>query len=375
MDIGKRVKEERKKMGLKLQELSKMVGFQSYQTLSAIEKGARPVKVSELEKIARALGLTVSYLLGGEEKRQEKVLWRKCNNEIHCKKYENLLITFCKNYKKLSELIGHKYEKFIPPKPDELQKERFKDDYEFARDLAEKYRKELDLGRYPGNNLTDALQEKNILIFCFDLGNFGSAASLVGEFGAAILLNKNDRPWRRTFDISHELFHIITWNIYNPEEVYDDERGKSKPEKYADEFAASLLLPMESLLYEIGKPERRESLNIIDIIRIATKFRVSIQALTYRLQNLQIYSAKDMEEIRNLTERNNLNKFMRSKEADLPVLPEIYVNQALKTYQQGRLSKLKLAEYLDVDYIDMNDFLKKYSYPDVEELNIEDLPT
>jgi len=375
MDIGKRIREERKKMGLKLQELSKMVGFQSYQTLSSIEKGARPVKVSELDKIARALGLTVSYLLGGEEKRQEKVLWRKCNNKSHCKKYENLLITFCKNYKKLSELIGHKYEKFIPQKPDEFQKERFKDDYEFARDLAEKYRKELDLGRYPGNNLIDALQEKNILIFCFDLGNFGSAASLVGEFGAAILLNKNDRPWRRTFDISHELFHIITWNIYNPKEVYDDERGKSNPEKYADEFAASLLLPRESLVDEIRKLEGRGGLNIIDIIRIATKFRVSIQALTYRLQNLQIYSARDMKEIRNLTKRYNLNKFMRSREADLPVLPEIYVNQALKTYQQGRLSKLKLAEYLNVDYIDMNDFLKKYSYPDIEELNIEDLPT
>jgi Zn-dependent peptidase ImmA (M78 family)/DNA-binding XRE family transcriptional regulator len=375
MEIGERIKNERERLGMKLQELAKEIGFKNYQTLSAIEKCERQVKVSELDKISKALGLTVSYLLGEEKERGEKVLWRKCVNKTLCKKYENMLIGFCRNYEKLANLIGHKYEKFIPPRPAELQKDRFVNDYEFAEKLAERYLKNLDLGRYPGNNLIDALQEKNILIFCYDLGEFGSAASLVGDFGAAILLNKNDKPWRRTFDIAHEFFHLITWDVYPPEAVYDDEKkGKSEPEKYADAFASSLLLPKKSLFDEVEKYEKEE-FGLIDFITIATKFKISLQFMTWRLQNLGIFSEKDMEEIRNHPKISQLNKLMRAKEPDIPELPEIYITQALKTYQRGRISKLKLAEYLNVKYGEMEALLNRYSYPDIEEMNIEGFST
>lgn len=371
MEISKRIKEERKKLGMTLQELANEVGFKSYQTLSSIEKGKRQVKVSELDKIAKALGLTVSYLLGEEAERKEKALWRKCVDESRCKKYENLLISFCRNYKKLSELTGHKYEKFVPPKPEELQKERFKNDYDFAKNLAEKYLRELDLWRYPGKNIVDSLQDKNILIFCYDL-EAGSAASLVGDFGAAILLNKIERPWRKTFDIAHELFHLITWDVYPPESVYDDEeRGKSKPEQYADTFASSLLLPEKLVKNEVSWRKSEKGLSLIDYIEIATKFRVSIQALTWKLQNLRIFPKDEMERIRAHPKLSELNKLMRTKEPDIPELSEIYVTQALKTYLHGRLSKLKLADYLNVKYGEMASFLSEHSYPDIEEMNLE----
>lgn len=373
MRIGGRIKEERKKLEMTLQELSNEVGFKNYQTLSSIEKGERHIRVSELDKIAKVLGLTVSYLLGEEKERREKVLWRKCVDESQCKKYENLLISICRNYQKLADLVGHKYEKFVPPRSEELQKGRFKNDYDFAKDLAEKYSKLLDIGRYPGKNIVDSLQDKNILIFCYDL-EAGSAASLVGDFGAAILLNKSDRPWRKTFDIAHELFHLITWNVYPPESVYDDEeKGKSKPEQYADTFASTLLMPEKSVKDEITWRKRERDLNFIDYVEIAAKFRISIQALTWRLQNLGIFSEKDMEEIRAHPKISELNKLMRTKEPDIPELPEIYVNQALKTYLNGRISKLKLADYLDVKYGEMASFLSEYSYPDIEELAIESL--
>ena len=373
MRIGGRIKEERKKLEMTLQELSNEVGFKNYQTLSSIEKGERQIRVSELDKIAKVLGLTVSYLLGEEKERKEKVLWRKCVDESQCKKYENLLISICRNYQKLADLIGHKYEKFVPPKPEELQKGRFKNDYDFAKDLAEKYSRLLDLGRFPGKNIVDSLQDKNILIFCYDLET-GSAASLVEDFGAAILLNKNDRPWRRTFDIAHELFHLITWYVYPPESVYDnEEKGKSKPEQYADTFASTLLMPEKSLKDEITWRKRERDLSLIDYVEIAAKFRISIQALTWRLQNLRLIDEELMDKIRNLPEISKLNELMRTKEPDIPELPEIYVNQALKTYLNGRISKLKLADYLNVKYGEMASFLSEYSYPDIEELNFESI--
>ena len=384
--VGDIIRMERKKLKISQKTLAQELGFTNYQTLSSIEKGKRQIRVSELNKIAKALGVTVAYLLGEEEMGENKVLWRKCINETECSKWENKLKKFCRNFEKLSQLIGHKYERFTPPSLQELQKEIYENDFEFAKNIAEKYLLELDLGKYPGNNLLLSLQEKNILIFCEDLGNFGSSASLIGEFGAAILLNKKDMPWRRTFDIAHEFFHLITWNIYPPEEIYDDEkRGKSNPEKYADAFAASLLLPKKSLFDEIEKRIRKENLELVDIIDIASKFKVSIQALTWRLQNLlsfsdiwkkikgKVFKNLDMEEIRNHPAIEKLNKLMRTREPDIPKLPENYVTQALKTYTNGRITKLKLAEYLNIQYGDLAVFLSDYSYPDIEEFNLESL--
>jgi Zn-dependent peptidase ImmA (M78 family)/DNA-binding XRE family transcriptional regulator len=388
MEIGKRIRSERKRLGLTLEDLSAKVGFPSYQTLASIEKGKKKIKVSELDKIAKALGLTVSFLIGEEERGEEKVVWRKCTDEAKCKRYENKLIALCKNYKKLAELVGYKYKRFVPPGIEELQKDNYENDFIFASELAEEWGKRLELGRYPGNNLLDALKQENILVFCEDLGGFGSAASLVGDFGAAILLNKNDMPWRRTFDIAHELFHLLTWDIYPPEEIYDDEeRGRSNPEKYANAFAASLLLPEKSLRDEIENCSNIEALTLVDIIEIAVKFKVSIQYLTWRLENLltfsklweemreKVFNGLDFEEIRKHPQIQQLNKLRRNEEPSIPKLPEIYVNQALKAYIKGRISKLKLADYLNIRYVEMSSFLHEYSYPDIEELSLEGIST
>lgn len=384
--IGDRIRSERKKLKISQRKLSQELGFPNYQTLSSIEKGARQIKVSELDKIAKVLGVTSTYLLSEELFNTNKVLWRKCSNEVECLKLENEFKKLCNNFKRLSDLINHKYEKFVPPSPQELQKDIYRNNYDFAKSIADDYLTVFRLGRYPANNLIDSLQEKNILIFYDDLGECGSSASLIGDFGAAILLNSKDMAWRRSFDIAHELFHLITWYIYSPAEIYDDEeRGKSNPEKYADAFASSLLLPEKSLFEEIEKRIGREGLDLIDIIDIACKFEVSIQAFTWRLQNLlsfsgiwkkikeKVFRNLDMEEIRNHPSVEKLNKLMRPREPDILKLPENYVTQALKTYTNGRITKLKLAEYLNIQYGDLAVFLSGYSYPDIEEFNLESL--
>ncbi len=383
MDIGKKIRKERRRLGIKLQDLAKEVGFANYQTLSSIEKGEREIKVSEIDSIAKALGVNISYLMGDEKAIEERVLWRKCTNKEECGKFENELKRFCNNFKNLSELVGHKYERFVPPSPAELQKENYLNDFEFSKALAEKYLDAYVLGKYPGNNLIDVLQDRNILIFCMDLKDYGSAASLVSDFGAAILLNKNDTPWRRTFDIAHEFFHLITWNIYPLADGCDEDNEKSNLDRYADAFASALLLPEGSLLNEVEKRKKEDGLDIVDIIELAAKFRVSIQALTWRFENLmafseiwkrvknEVFKGLDLDEIRNHPKIHELNKLRKVKEPDLPELPEIYVTQALKTYKHGRISKLKLSEYLGKAYGELAYFLRKYSYPDVEEINFE----
>jgi hypothetical protein len=44
----------------------------------------------------------------------------------------------------------------------------------------------------------------------------GSAASIWGPFGPAILMNSNEAPWRRNYNFAHEVFHLITWDSIPP---------------------------------------------------------------------------------------------------------------------------------------------------------------
>ncbi len=65
-ELGKRIKAFRMKKGLTLQKLEEKTGFTNG-CLSRIEKSEKSPPLSTLGIIARALGITVSFLVGEEE--------------------------------------------------------------------------------------------------------------------------------------------------------------------------------------------------------------------------------------------------------------------------------------------------------------------
>lgn len=64
--IGRSVVEARKNAGLMQKQLAKKLGW-SVDKVGNIERGQVDPKVSDIEKIAKALGMTVSELYGSEE--------------------------------------------------------------------------------------------------------------------------------------------------------------------------------------------------------------------------------------------------------------------------------------------------------------------
>ena len=62
-----RIRALRKQKGLTQEELAKAIGVQRA-VISKYETGIVDISVSQLEKIADVLGVTVDYLLGGETK-------------------------------------------------------------------------------------------------------------------------------------------------------------------------------------------------------------------------------------------------------------------------------------------------------------------
>lgn len=67
MKIGQKIKKLRKLRGLTQEEFSKILGYSDRSTISKIEKDINDVPTEKLEKIAKALGVSVSELLEDEK--------------------------------------------------------------------------------------------------------------------------------------------------------------------------------------------------------------------------------------------------------------------------------------------------------------------
>lgn len=69
-EIGKRIRELRIKQGMSQEQLAKAVGYtseHSRSTINKVEQGQNDIVQSKLKEYAKALGVTVGYLLGIED--------------------------------------------------------------------------------------------------------------------------------------------------------------------------------------------------------------------------------------------------------------------------------------------------------------------
>jgi len=224
----------------------------------------------------------------------------------------------------------------------------------------------LDLGRYPANELRHVLEaDFDVLIIFSDLGSEGSAACTSGDFGQALLVNSQDAPWRRNFDIAHELFHLLTWNAT----VQHDETDE-RLEKLANVFAANLLLPTEQVSIEIKEIiDEQGAASWIDFVELARRFDVSTEALLWRFHTLGYLNQEQVQSLLNSDEFRSLDRLsMRGLWSQPPELPERYVRLAFYAFVKECISKAKLAEILETSLIDLPSRLAEYGLAENEEL-------
>lgn len=71
MTMGQRIKFRREELGISQRELAEKLGYKNNSTLSGIESGKVDLTQSRIVAIAKALGVTPSWLIGWEEEKQE----------------------------------------------------------------------------------------------------------------------------------------------------------------------------------------------------------------------------------------------------------------------------------------------------------------
>ena len=357
-NIGEKIRQLRNRLNLSQQDFAEQVGISSFQTISDIEKGERELKAYELATFARVLRVNTNELLT-QEKIIEKayVLWRDEPTDFHLK--EANFIKHCENYFKLEQFCNCVIHIELPQKKVDFETI----DYDEAELLADEILNKLNLGSSPAENLENVLERNyNVKIFYDDLGIEGSAASTKNKFGSAILMNKNEAPWRRNFSFGHELFHLITWESIPA--IYKIERPErwKKIEKIANVFASNLLLPEMQVNYAFKKCIHADKIKYIDLIQIAREFGVSSEALIYRLCNLGRITKVHVKEVLNDEKFRELDRnSMRGQWWTRPELPERFVRLAFKAYQEAKISRTFMAEYLNQSLLNLKNFLEGYS--------------
>ena len=362
--LDKRIVAAREAAGFSITEAAKKLGFKNYQTLSAIEKGTRKINAHELIKIARLYGRNLDYFLESEVALDPVPLWRK-TTKTDVNHVQRQFLSFLENYSNLEHLLS------LKRRWKDIQKNYDRDDFsvdgfERAGKLGAEIHNFLDLGSRPSSNLLYVLE--NVLrfkILHLPLGDGVSGASIVdNSLGVGILINAIDAPWRRNFDLAHELFHVITWNVFSPEEIGNGTE-KTRPEQYADIFASSLLLPEAHLLNTLKETITDNEVRLIDIIELAKDFGVSTEATLWRLVNLKILKKSQAQKVLDNPEFRDLDRNMRRRlyDKDRPSkFPSRFTSLACRCLMEGKISRGTFAEYLEIDRAEIDDYLDEVGF-------------
>jgi len=358
MSVGSNIRAAREKMGWRQADLAKVINAKSSEIISQIEKGGREVKAWELSRIAEALHVEFQDLLGPQPLEfGPPPLWRK-EAAVAKAETEAKLRQRSQRYRMVMELTGSCPQSELPSH-DGL--DVVGASYRELEALAGSTRSTLNLGEHPAERLFDVLENtQGVMIFYQDLGEDGSAVSVCGPYGPAMLLNSCEPPWRRTFSCAHELFHLMTWNAIPTEGLQKGTKFDTL-ERHAEAFASALLLPGSSLKSALANAGVGEHIEVAQLIGVARRFGVSTSALLWRMKNLGMMEPQTAEKLLGDA------VFQRADRSTMPAhwwtppdLPSRFVELAFVAYGRGQLSRAKLATMLETDLATLPQLLASY---------------
>ncbi len=364
--IAKRLKEARERLGITQDDLAKQVGIQNRQTIGEIEKGTREIKAWELVELANALHLDINHLLLNPSQEPAKVLWRDVT-EASAPDVEAEFLKRCSQYYELEQLCDLEKAKEFPRTEADPVSFSERD----AEELARECQRDFDLGSFPADSLLSVLENRyRVKIWYESLSGRGSAAASRGPFGCAILMNADEAPWRRNFNFAHEVFHLITWGCFAPALLESNAEMKAKAEKFADVFAARLLMPAEGFESAVEARIDKGKISYLSLVELARRFDVSTTALLIRMKDARFIASTEVSRILSDRHFKQLDtRSMPEKWWTPPRMPPRFVNLAFFAYKSGRLSRLMCADLLGVKLAGLDDVIRQYDLPESDSLD------
>ncbi|WP_160144134.1 helix-turn-helix domain-containing protein [Chryseolinea soli] len=282
MVFAKNLERARKRLGISQDRLAKDVGL-TRQAIYKYEKGDVNPSMDAVFRLASQLKVDVEYFFQYRSEREDFNRWLEIIDFTPCEALTQV------NYREQQKLTPESTEKVKNDTYKELIKllaieEITNDKIDFRnpidnipvrnREDAEKaaleVRKKWQLYDNPVTNVINLLESKGIRVFEVNADeNFQGLSARYGNLPIIVLNFKMQEVTRKRFTALHELGHLILQIT----EGIDHETI----EKICDAFAATMLLPKQLLILELGG--RRHSLGPVEILRLKAMYGISVQAI------------------------------------------------------------------------------------------------
>ncbi len=355
-ELGKRLQEARQKSGLTQGEAAKIIEV-ARTTITAIEKGERRLKASELIQLARAYERQVSdFVRQRPDIEPLRVQFRgpalsspKDREDIE--PWIDTLEEYCRDYLELENITGSRHIRKYPP---EYSTEGLRVE-QAAEAIALEERNRLAFGDGPIPILRDVLeQDVGLRVFYLPFPSKFSAMYFYSEqLGGCIAINSQHPEERRRWSLAHNYLHFLA-HRYRPVVSVDDAYKRvPESERLADAFAGHFLMPASGLTRRFNDVRRaKASVTIADLCALAHYYGVSLAALTLRLEEMRLLPLGIWDKIRESGVKiREAQQYLGlgpipAREDDLPAR---YRFLALDAFDHELVTERQFADFLHVD--------------------------
>lgn len=192
-----------------------------------------------------------------------------------------------------------------------------------------------------------------------DLGTGFDGLATSSDEVRLIVLATSQVPARQRFTLAHELGHLLAGDdqgVHLDRDVFDKAQSKNSTEMRANSFAASLLMPDETLRVAVGSAGLTER----GFATLACDLMVSPLTLAYRLKELRLIDSGTCDRYKTLTARmaasvaGRAGEFARRvTEASRPRPPGLLVRDTYAAHDVGAVTLRPYANLIGVDVDDV----------------------
>jgi Zn-dependent peptidase ImmA (M78 family)/transcriptional regulator with XRE-family HTH domain len=210
--------------------------------------------------------------------------------------------------------------------------------------------------------LVEAAFGADVAVVVLDEGFDGLSAS--SDDAKLIVLGTSAVPARQRFTLAHELGHLLAGDdqgVHLDKDIYDRAQAKDPSEMRANNFASAFLMPEDVLREAAGTSGLAED----EFAALACDLKVTPSALAIRLQQLRLIDAGTCDRFRKLTAAKAASITGRSEEfaqrvADTSAArpPGLLVRDAYKAYEAGATTLRPYANLLGVDVEELRQALE-----------------
>lgn len=341
MAFGNRLKLARVRAGLSLAGLAdKFEPRVSPQAINKYERGEMMPSSSVLVGMAKALGVSLDFLMSSQVVALEGVEFREKAAVTEREKalIEGEVIDHVERYLAIEEVLALPE---VGSALDEIEPVEVAD-YDAAEQQADQLRECWKIGNDPIPSMTALLEEKGIRVIEIDAPETFSGLTCVvrragGKAPIRVVVHRHFNVERDRFTLAHELAHAV---------ISDCKSGKA--EMAMNRFAGALLVPAAHLRGEVGTG--RTAFGYEELIRLKHMYGVSMWCLLHRLKDVGAISDDKLKSLY----RTPARSWLKSEPAELDAngdigkmeRPKRFDSHVYRALAEGLITSVKAADLL-----------------------------